>query len=321
MKQIFLSYVEEDSEIARSIAVGLEQSGYLTWYYERDSLPGANYLWQMGEAIEQASVFLLLISPDSLGSRQVTSEVVRAYECGKLFLPVLRGLTHAEFQRRQPIWRQAIGAAASIRLPAEGVSAILSSLLAGVKSLGLHPVRSSTVGPMTAREGAAVNTISSRARCLQDLATDVRNRTIQLLQAASPSESTWTPPGTSNHILWHAGHALWAEDVLCIQLVTGSSELPRGWDEMFRMGSRPALWKQPWPAKEELLSQLRAQLPRLIHLIGSLSETQMNARPPFPHRGDTRALGESILHGLHDEANHQGEMYLLLKMQRLSLYG
>src|SRR5262249_27067714 len=146
MKQIFLSYVEEDSEFARSIATGLEQSGYLTWYYERDSLPGANYLWQTGEAIEQASVFLLLISPDSLGSRQVTSGVVRAYECGKPFLPVLRGLTHAEFQRRQPVWRQAVGAAASIRLPPEGFSAILSSLLAGVKNLGLHPVRSSTVG-------------------------------------------------------------------------------------------------------------------------------------------------------------------------------
>src|SRR5215510_1242969 len=108
-------------------------------------------------------------------------------------------------------------------------------------------------------EGAPVNTVSPRARCLQDLATDVRDRTIQLLQAASPSESTWAPPGTSNHVLWHAGHALWVEDALCIKLVTGSSELPLGWDEMFRMGSRPALWKKPWPAKEGLLGQLRAQ--------------------------------------------------------------
>jgi hypothetical protein len=317
MKQIFISYVEEDSEIARSIATGLEQAGYLTWYYERDSLPGANYLWQIGEAIEQAPVFLLLISPASLGSQQVTSEVVRAYECGKPFLPVLRDLNHAEFQRRQPVWRQAVGAAASIRIPSAGVPAILSSLLAGVKNLGLQPVRPSTVGPMTAREGTAVKTLSPRARCLQDLATDVRNRTIQLLQAASLSESTWTPRGTSNHILWHAGHALWAEDVLCIKLVTGASELPLGWDEMFQMGSRPALWKKPWPAKEELLSQLRAQLPRLMQLIGSLGETQLSGKPPFPHRGDPRTLGESILHGLHDEANHQGEMYLLLKMQRL----
>src|SRR5262249_9412368 len=87
---------------------------------------------------------------------------------------------------------------------------------------------------------AAAKTVSARARCLQDLATDVRNRTIQLLQAARPAELTWTPRGTSNHILWHAGHALWLQDVLCTRLITGSSELPPGWDEMFRMGSRPA---------------------------------------------------------------------------------
>jgi hypothetical protein len=151
---------------------------------------------------------------------------------------------------------------------------------------------------------------------LQALATDVRSRTIQLLQAATPGELTWVPRGTSNHVLWHAGHALWLEDVLCIQLVTGSSELPPGWAEMFGMGSRPASWKRPWPAKDELLRQLQAQLPRLLECIGSLSDVQLGAWPPFPHSGDDRTLGESIRHGLHDEANHQGEMYLLLKMQR-----
>ena len=163
-----------------------------------------------------------------------------------------------------------------------------------------------------------MKTVSPTARWLQDLATDVRNRTIQLLQAANPAELTWTPRGTSNHLLWHAGHALWVEDALCIKLVTGSSELPTGWEEMFRMGSRPASWKKPWPAKEDLLSRLRAQVSRLMQTIGSLGETQLDGQPPFPHRGDSRSLGESIIHGLHDEANHQGEMYLLLKMQRLA---
>jgi hypothetical protein len=161
-----------------------------------------------------------------------------------------------------------------------------------------------------------MTTVHPRARCLQDLASDVRQRTIQLLQAAHRSELTWAPPGTSNHILWHAGHALWVEDALCIQLVTGKSELPAGWAEMFQMGSHPALWKKPWPTRDELLSALQAQLPRLVQVIAPLDDEQFDALPPRAHRGDTRTLGESILHGLHDEANHQGEMYLLLKMQR-----
>jgi hypothetical protein len=160
--------------------------------------------------------------------------------------------------------------------------------------------------------------IDPRAHCLQDLAREVRERTIQLLEAARRSELTWAPPGTSNHILWHAGHALWLQDVLCVQLVTGKSELPPGWAEMVQMGSRPGSWKKPWPARGELLEALAAQLPRLVQVITPLGGAQFDALPPHAHRGDTRTLGECILHGLHDEASHQGEMYLLLKMQRRS---
>src|SRR5947209_8728172 len=98
-----------------------------------------------------------------------------------------------------------------------------------------------------------MSTLHPRAGCLQELAREVRGRTIQLLQAAQPSELTWAPAGTSNHILWHAGHALWLGEVLCIQPATGKSELPEGWAEMFRMGSRPASWKKAWPDKDDLL--------------------------------------------------------------------
>jgi hypothetical protein len=126
---------------------------------------------------------------------------------------------------------------------------------------------------------------------------------------------TWAPPGTSNHILWHAGHALWLGDALCIQPATGKSELPGSWAEMFRMGSRPAAWKKAWPDKDDLLRALKVQLNRLVQVIATLDGERLDALPPFAH-GETRSLGECILHGLHDEANHQGEMYLLLKMQR-----
>jgi hypothetical protein len=162
-----------------------------------------------------------------------------------------------------------------------------------------------------------MTSIHPRAACLQDLAREVRGKTIQLLHAAHPSELTWAPAGTSNHILWHAGHALWLADVLCIRPATGKRELPGGWAEMFRMGSRPASWKKEWPDKDDLLRALKVQLNRLVQVIAPLDGEQLDALPPFAHQGDTRSLGECILHGLHDEANHQGEMYLLLKMQRL----
>ncbi len=140
MGHIFISHVEEDQKIALEIAKGLEEAGYTTWYYERDGIPGVGYLEQVGKAIDQSQAIILIISPDSLGSNQVTNEVVRAYESRKPFIPVLQKINHDEFQRRQPIWRQALGDATSITIPPVGVSAILPRIIAGISSLGIHPI-------------------------------------------------------------------------------------------------------------------------------------------------------------------------------------
>ena len=141
MRQVFISHVEEDKSIAEQIARGLEEAGYTTWYYERDSLPGLSYLIQISQALKQAQAVVLIISQDALGSLQVTSEIVQAYESRKPFMPVLRGITHDEFQRRQPEWRHAVGPATSIPIPPEGVSAILPRIIAGLETLQVQPRR------------------------------------------------------------------------------------------------------------------------------------------------------------------------------------
>jgi WD40 repeat protein len=139
MRAIFISHAEADASVAIEIARGLEAAGYTTWLYEAHGLPGVSYLEQTGSAIESARIFLLLISPASLGSKQVDSEVVRAHESARMFVPVLLGLTHAEFQQRRPAWRQAVGSATSIQVPAAGVTAVLPRLLLGLKALGVEP--------------------------------------------------------------------------------------------------------------------------------------------------------------------------------------
>ena len=42
-KMVFLSYVEEDGDVAHALAEGLEAHNYSTWYYERDCPAGADY--------------------------------------------------------------------------------------------------------------------------------------------------------------------------------------------------------------------------------------------------------------------------------------
>lgn len=137
---------------------------------------------------------------------------------------------------------------------------------------------------------------------LAELGRQVRTDTRRLLAAARPEWLTWAPPGTSNHILWHAGHSVWLMDVLGIELLTGRSELPAGWAETFGMDCRPVAETRDWPDREQLGALLGRQLARFLELLAT--------SPP------NAAVTGRIIHGLHDEAKHQGEMYLLMKMCR-----
>ena len=94
---------------------------------------------QTGQAVEDAEAIIVIISPHSVGSRQVTKEIVRAHEAGKDFIPVRRGISHIEFQNRQPEWREAIGAAASIEITADSVEDVALRIADGVKALGINP--------------------------------------------------------------------------------------------------------------------------------------------------------------------------------------
>jgi len=138
---IFVSYVEENSDVVKQLAEGLEKAGYTTWYYERDALPGVTYLTQVREAIDQARVVVVVISQDFLRARasHTMTEVVRAYEQGKPLIPVLLDTTHAELQERKPDLAQCLGAAVSIRIPSEGVPAVLPRIVGGLIALGLQP--------------------------------------------------------------------------------------------------------------------------------------------------------------------------------------
>jgi hypothetical protein len=137
VSHIFISHVEEDADIALEIALGLEKAGIRSWIYEIDSIVGTSYIVRTGEAVAESDAVAVIISPDSLSSNQVTKEVVRAHESGKKFLPILRGISHVEFQQRQPEWREAIGSATSITLPKEGVNYLIPKVIEGAKALGI----------------------------------------------------------------------------------------------------------------------------------------------------------------------------------------
>jgi hypothetical protein len=143
------------------------------------------------------------------------------------------------------------------------------------------------------------------------LATEIRHKTLWLVDGVTDEMARFAAPGLNNSILWHAGHALVVIEHLAIAPATGRApELPEGWFEKFSWDSQPRM-VAAWPAMADVAAALRAQLPRLMSAIEGLSPAQF-ASIPDPQSPTT--LHYDILHALHDEANHQGEMWVLKKM-------
>lgn len=137
-KKIFISYVEEDGAVAHEIAAGLESQGYSSWYYERDCPAGADYFEETYKAISDCEAMVVLISPRSLPSDQVTREIVRAVESSKATLPLLLEISHDDFTRRRPGWKQAMAAANAMRIPPDRVPTIIPALVAGLSAKGIQ---------------------------------------------------------------------------------------------------------------------------------------------------------------------------------------
>ncbi|MEX2092415.1 MAG: DinB family protein [Pirellulales bacterium] len=153
-------------------------------------------------------------------------------------------------------------------------------------------------------------------KTLSELARQVRESTLQLLHVPEPAWLIWTPPGTANHILWHAGHALWVQDALCVEPLTGQSELPSGWAESFGQNSLPTSVTSNLPEETQVRELLEAQLVRILDLLIEYADTiVVNADEQLPGSGWPLLAG--MIHGWHDEARHQGEMYLLHKLCRV----
>ncbi len=93
--RIFISYAKEDSEIAVKVADRLEDKGYKTWYYSRDSLEYPNMDWMalIAKAVIESSAFILFISNNSIDSVMVDKEVNFAIEENKDIFPLFYNIT------------------------------------------------------------------------------------------------------------------------------------------------------------------------------------------------------------------------------------
>ncbi len=143
------------------------------------------------------------------------------------------------------------------------------------------------------------------------LATEVRNKTLRLLEGVADETARFAAPGLNNSILWHAGHALVVVEHLSVSAATERPpQYPAGWWQTFGAKSLPAAVTD-WPDLGTVMAALQDQLGRLTDVLRILRQERMDQVIDAERN---RTLRYSILHGLHDEANHQGEIYLLKKL-------
>jgi hypothetical protein len=89
-------------------------------------------------------------------------------------------------------------------------------------------------------------------------------------------------------------------------------QAPPGWWEMFGWDSRPAsVPDSQWPRLAEVTEQLDKQHLWLREILSKLSNERLDA--PAPEQPE-KTVRYCIVHALHDEACHAGEIWLLRKM-------
>ena len=146
------------------------------------------------------------------------------------------------------------------------------------------------------------------------LIKDVRGKTLRIIEDVTEQQARYAPPGLHNTILWHAGHSLIVVEALGVAPAIGKPPAyPDGWFDKFSWQSQPATVKE-WPTLAEVKSKLAAQAEVLTAAVSRLTKEQLAAAWGEPSKG--RTVRYAIMHGLHDEAGHQGEMWLLKKLQK-----
>lgn len=141
---------------------------------------------------------------------------------------------------------------------------------------------------------------------------DVRNKTLNDLKGLEESQARWAPSNLQNSCLWHGGHAYVVTEFLTARALGMEPKLPEGWLKMFSWESNPAhVPPENWPPLETVVKALVEQHERFRELFGSLTEEQLDAPEPG---NPIRTVRYGLVHGLHDEARHSGEIKLLRKL-------
>lgn len=89
MDEIFISYSRADSQFVDKLGRDLEQKGVRVWVDREDIEGGTAWRAAISEAIRQCRAFLIVLSPHSTQSRNVSRELALAESHDRMIIPVI----------------------------------------------------------------------------------------------------------------------------------------------------------------------------------------------------------------------------------------
>lgn len=88
-KYVFISYKSEEYDQAKVVKEHLEKNGIPCWMAPMSIRGGSSYAQEIPPAIQECSVFLLILSEKAQDSKWVPREVDQAINCGKTIMPYM----------------------------------------------------------------------------------------------------------------------------------------------------------------------------------------------------------------------------------------
>ena len=73
--QVFISHSGKEPELAQNLAAVLQQAGFRVWDAYSNLYPGDNWAKLTAQALEESQAMVVLLTPESLESRWVQSEI------------------------------------------------------------------------------------------------------------------------------------------------------------------------------------------------------------------------------------------------------
>jgi len=89
MAKVFISYSRKDTEFAKKLTGELQKSDYDFWIDWEGIPPTVDWWREIEKGIEEADIFLFIISPDSATSKICGQEIDTAVKNGKRIIPVV----------------------------------------------------------------------------------------------------------------------------------------------------------------------------------------------------------------------------------------